>query len=145
MRKRVYVILTGLMMIVCSLVLISCDAITAQKITNTGSGSFPGMNGGGRNGAPGMNGRQGMDRATRNSNGNSMRGMMNADLTGKILTLDGNTVTVELVDTGEQKTLTISTDSTVKTSDLKEGQIIIVWYKENTETVERITVMNAGQ
>ena len=145
MRKRVHVILTRLMMLVCSLALVSCDAITAQKITNTGSGSFPGMNGGGRNGAPGMNGRQGTDRAASSRNGNSMRGMMNADLMGKILSVDGDTVTVELVETGEQKTLTISTDSAIKTSDLKEGQTIIVWYKENTETVERITVVNAGQ
>ncbi|MCL6601308.1 MAG: hypothetical protein K6T94_00390 [Paenibacillus sp.] len=71
MRKRVHVILTSLVMLVCSLMLISCDAITAQKITQTDSGSFPGMNGGVRNGAPGMNGRQGTDRAARSWNENT--------------------------------------------------------------------------
>lgn len=64
MRKRVHVIFTSLVILVCSLMLVSCDAITAQKITQTDSGAFPGMNGGGRNGTPGMNGRQGMDRAS---------------------------------------------------------------------------------
>ncbi|WP_052087776.1 hypothetical protein [Paenibacillus wynnii] len=76
-------------MLICSLALVSCDAITAQKITNTGSSSFQGMNGGGRNGAPGM--------------GNSMRGMMNADLTGKVLSVSGNTVTVEIVEQSKSK------------------------------------------
>jgi len=59
MRKRVKSILTGALLLVCSLALVSCDAITAQKITNTGTGSFNGMNGGGRNGFPGMNGERG--------------------------------------------------------------------------------------
>jgi hypothetical protein len=59
MRKRVKSILTGALLLVCSLALVSCDAITAQKITNPGTGSFNGMNGGGRNGLPGMNGDRG--------------------------------------------------------------------------------------
>ena len=152
MRKRVHVILTVLLLLVCSVTLISCDAITAQKITDTGSGSFPGMNGGGRNGAPGMR--------------NSMRGMMNADLAGKVLSVNGNNVTIQIVEqsrskendqtqggfpggkmqwneTGEQTTLTIpASDSTIKASELKKDQMIMIWYKEGTDTVERITVMN---
>jgi len=59
MRKRVQLILAGVILLVCSLALVSCDAIAAQKITNPGIGSFPGGNGGGRNGSPGINGGRG--------------------------------------------------------------------------------------
>ena len=168
MRKRVHVILTSLVILLSSVALISCDAITAQKITVTGSGSFPGMNGGGRNGAQGMKGWQSGDGAGMGrGSGNSMRGMTNADLAGKVLSVDGNNVTVKIVElsqskdntnqtqggfpggnrewseTGEQKILTIpDSDSTIKASELKEGQIIMVWYKEGTDTVERTTVMD---
>jgi hypothetical protein len=31
-------------------------------------------------------------------------------------------------------------DSSIQVSDLKEGDVVMVWYKENTETVERMVV-----
>ncbi|WP_019913535.1 hypothetical protein [Paenibacillus sp. HW567] len=67
--KRGYISLL-IVVLACSMVLASCEAITAQKITDSDSGSrmngFPGrnggmnFNGGGRGmdgGGPGMNGR----------------------------------------------------------------------------------------
>ncbi len=71
--KRYFALLIAVLS--CSMVLVSCDAITAQKISSTDSGSrgnggqgftggrgmdgggFPGMNGGTRrNGSPGTDG-----------------------------------------------------------------------------------------
>lgn len=31
-------------------------------------------------------------------------------------------------------------NSSIQVSDLKEGDVVMVWYKENTETVERMVV-----
>lgn len=61
MRNKRYYISLIIVVLSCSLMLISCDAITAQNITNTDSGSKvtggPDMNGGtGRNGSRGMDG-----------------------------------------------------------------------------------------
>lgn len=220
MRKIAYSIFIIAAVFVCSMSLTSCKAITAQNITNTGSGQ--GMNGGGMKGGPG-----GMD-------GNRMS---NADLTGKIVSVDGNTIKIEVAKqnsngnrnvngtsstkgnaasdmngnqnangipnmndnqaskgmpntngsssvngkqnnnnndnrkppqggklelsyTGEIKTITVNNDvkisersgvpgqngngsskSSTKVSDLKKGQVIMIWYKQNTKTVERISVM----
>lgn len=205
MRKIVSNVFIIMMLLICSIGLTSCKAITAQNITNTGSGS--GMNGGGVNGGTGMKGN------TR-GNGNSMREMTNADLIGKVVSVDGNSIKVELVKqtknnkssnsnaakqgvngnqslngvpnangsqnnnkrsqggfqggkfelsyTGEVKTLTVNSDvkisertnmpdkngkdnskSSVKVSDLKKDQVIMIWYKQNTKTVERINIMKS--
>ncbi|MGX1832296.1 hypothetical protein ACWIE6_29070 [Paenibacillus taichungensis] len=192
MRKNGYLISAMLLLLTCSVLLSACDAITAQIITNTGSAQ--GMNGGGmmNGGGPGMNGGtqrgggQGMNGRTGGQD--DMRGMMNADLTGRVISATGSTVTISLLevednsstdsnngngrrsgasrggsmdmkDTGIEMKLSISedvditegmgmgapdnnqnADSSVQVSDLKEGDIVMVWYKENTKTVERMVV-----
>lgn len=186
MRKNSYLTSAMLMLLTCSVLLAACDAITAQNITNTGSaqgmnGGGPGMNGGTqRGGGQGMNGRTGGQ--------NDIRGMMNADITGRVISATGSTVTIMLLevqdssstgstngngrqsgasrggsmdmkDTGIEMELNISEDvkitegmgmdapgnnqnanSSIQVSDLKEGNVVMVWYKENTETVERVVV-----
>ncbi|MEC0110308.1 hypothetical protein P4H27_25395 [Paenibacillus taichungensis] len=192
MRKNGYLISAMLLLLTCSVLLSACDVITAQNITNTGSAQ--GMNGGGmmNGGGPGMNGGaqrgggQGMNGRTGGQD--DMRGMMNADLTGKVISATGSTVTISLLevednsstgstngngrqpgasrggsmemkDTGIEMKLDISEDvditegmgmvapdnnqnanSSIQVSDLKEGDVVMVWYKENTETVERMVV-----
>ncbi|CAM3212071.1 hypothetical protein HP548_04215 [Paenibacillus taichungensis] len=190
MRKNGYLISAMLLLLTCSVLLSACDVITAQNITNTGSAQ--GMNGGGmmNGGGPGMNGGaqrgggQGMNGRTGGQD--DMRGMMNADLTGKVISATGSTVTISLLevednsstgstngngrqpgasrggsmemkDTGIEMKLDISEDvditegmgapgnnqnanSSLQVSDLKEGDVVMVWYKENTETVERMVV-----
>lgn len=203
MRKIAYSIFIIAALFVSSTSLTSCKAITAQNITNTGSGQ--GMNGGGMNGGPGGN------------------RMTNADITGKIVSVDGNTIKIEVAKqnsngnqnanrtpnmndnqapkgmtntnsspnvngnqsnnnndnrkppqggfpggklelsyTGETKTITVNSDvkisertgmlsqngndsskSATKVSDLKKEQVIMIWYKQNTKTVERISVMQS--
>lgn len=193
MRKKGYLTSAMLLLLTCSVLLSACDAITAQNITNTGSAQ--GMNGGGmmNGGGPGMNGGtqrggggQGMNGRT--GSPDEMRGMMNADLTGRVTSVEGSTVTIALLevqdnsstgstngngrqpgvsrggstdmkDTGIEMKLNIgddvnisqgmsmgapgnnqSADSSIQVSDLKEGDVVMVWYKENTETVERMVV-----
>lgn len=190
MRKNGYLISAMLLLLTCSVLLSACDVITAQNITNTGSAQ--GMNGGGmmNGGGPGMNGGaqrgggQGMNGRTGGQD--DMRGMMNADLTGKVISATGSTVTISLLevednsstgstngnerqpgasrggsmemkDTGIELKLDISEDvditegmgapgnnqnanSSLQVSDLKEGDVVMVWYKENTETIERMVV-----
>ncbi|QOS76936.1 hypothetical protein JNUCC31_19115 [Paenibacillus sp. JNUCC31] len=175
MRKNGYLTSAMLLLLTCSVLLAACDAITAQNITNTASAQ--GMNGGGmmNGGGPGMN-------------GGTQRGMRNADLTGRVVSATGSTVTIALLevqdnastgstngngrqpggsrgesmnmkDTGIEMKLNIgddvkitegmgigapgnnqSTDSSIQVSDLKEGDVVMVWYKENTKTVERMVV-----
>ena len=61
MRKIVYNIFIIMLLFIWSMLLVSCEAITAQNITNTGS-STPGMNGDQRmNGGPGKDGNSGMN------------------------------------------------------------------------------------
>ncbi|OAX44978.1 hypothetical protein [Paenibacillus sp. AD87] len=179
MRKNGYLTSAILLLLTCSVLLSACDVITAQNITNTGSAQ--GMNGGGmmNGGGPGMNG------GTQRGGG---QGMMNADLTGRVISATGSTVTISLLevqdnsstgstngngrqpgasrggsmdmkDTGIEMKLDISEDvditegmgmgapgnnqnanSSIQVSDLKEGDVVMVWYKENTETVERMVV-----
>ncbi|MDN8591732.1 hypothetical protein B2I21_29750 [Chryseobacterium mucoviscidosis] len=192
MRKKGYLTSAMLLLFTCTVFLSACDAITAQNITNTGSAQ--GMNGGGmmNGGGPGMNGGtqrgggQGMNGRTGSTD--EMRGMMNADLTGRVISVEGSTVTIALLevqdnsttgstngngrqpgvsrggstdmkDTGIEMKLNIgddvnisqgmgmgapgnnqSADSSIQVSDLKEGDVVMVWYKENTETVERMVV-----
>jgi hypothetical protein len=53
MRKEIYTIFLIVLLLTCSVVLVSCDAITSQNITdNGGAGVGPGGNPG-RNGGPG--------------------------------------------------------------------------------------------
>ncbi|MGE6669383.1 hypothetical protein [Paenibacillus xylanexedens] len=160
--------------------LTACDVITAQNITKTGSaqsmngGGMPnggglGMNGGtprGGRGTAGMNDRTGSPGMT--------QGMMNADITGRVISVNGNTVTLALLevqdisspsmgwkDTGMEMKLKISDDvaitegmgtphsgnsspranSSIQVSDLQKENIVMVWYKDNTETVERVMVV----
>lgn len=188
------------MMIVCSVLLVSCDAITSQQIampsSNPGMTGFPNMNGGdgGVNGVPNANGgfnrggAGGIDSDARTGNREAMRGsMMNADSMGKVISVDGNVITVALVEqvqngqlssssnnsqqgsfpganmeineTGEEMKWTVnddviitrgmimgsqdnksSSDSTLQLSDLKQGDMIMIWYQDNTEQVERIMI-----
>ncbi|MGF9697220.1 hypothetical protein [Paenibacillus sp. MABNR03] len=195
MRKNNYFTYVLILLMGCSVLLAACDVITAQTITNTGSAQ--GMNGGGMmNGGPGMNGGTSRGGGTgmngRTGSPSEMGGMMNADLdlTGRIISIDGNTVTVELLEfqdnssqnsnnqgqqggapgrsmemneTGVEMKLNLNADititegmamggrgstspnttSTLQMSDLKEGDVIMVWYKENTETVERMAVIQS--
>lgn len=62
MRKIIYNIFIIMLLFISSIALISCDAITAQNIKNTGS--TPVNDGPGKNGNPDMNGKQGMNRNT---------------------------------------------------------------------------------
>ncbi|ANF96645.1 hypothetical protein [Paenibacillus bovis] len=231
MRHKTYALCWSAALLSGAILLSGCDVITAQNIpANGGSG----MNGGGM----GMNGGPGR-------NGSSMRGMMNADIIGKVISVNGNMLNIELMEqsrngtkseasagqtrtdtkgsstadsstsaprpdrnslpdkngssdaersttgtpqqspgrdgggpelnsTGEKKTLKVSeevqisegpgmmpqmstkpstsaTDPTnpanpiagseLQLSDLKAGETVMIWYKQNTETVERITVM----
>lgn len=242
MRIRKYTLCWSAALLAGAVLLGGCDVITAQNITDSGSS---GMNGGGM----GMNGGPG-----RNDGG--MRGMMNADVIGKVISVHGSTLKIELMEqtisraqsrtgdrnaqpdaagqtadgispansgapaptnstdpsnpsntgnagntdhpgnagtdqgkgagqlspggaapggqmemnsTGEEKTLQVSgevqiserpgmtpqlnaadsktnsatsaMESASKLSDLEAGETVMIWYKENTETVERITVM----
>ncbi|NUU78129.1 hypothetical protein [Paenibacillus xylanilyticus] len=193
MRKNNYFTSVLILLMGCSVLLAACDVITAQTITNTGSAQ--GMNGGGMmNGGPGMNGGTSRGGGTgmngRTGSPSEMGGMMNADLTGRIISIDGNTVTVELLEfqdnssqnsnnqgqqggapgrsmemneTGVEMKLNLNADISItegmamggrgstspntngalQMSDLKEGDVIMVWYKENTETVERMAVIQS--
>lgn len=67
MRIKRYSIALIIALLGCSLVLASCDAITAQKINKTDSGSS------GEGGMPGMGGGRGMDGGTPGRNGSMRR------------------------------------------------------------------------
>ncbi|WP_379163082.1 hypothetical protein [Paenibacillus sp. sgz5001063] len=99
-KRRDFAVL--LVVLSCSMVLVSCDAITAQQITNTGSGSrmngFPGMNGGtfkgggrGNGGFPGVNGGTRRNGGTPRNGGQGMNGGSTDGSTGG--TTDGSTGT----------------------------------------------------
>ncbi|WP_297426322.1 hypothetical protein [Clostridium sp.] len=203
MRKRVYGMFIIMLLYICSLSLVSCEAITAQNININSAG--------GANGRLGINGGQRMNGGSRlnggpdDNNGNLKSEMINADLMGKIISIDGNSINIELIEmsqnsksqninndkqnanrnqnndnnnkqfqrgfqrnvpemnyTGTYKTITVSDDvnisqelnigrenqnddlkSSIKVSDLKKDQIIMIWYKENTETVDRISVVQS--
>lgn len=107
MKKIFYNMFVITALIICSMLFVSCDAITAQNINPD---SFSGINGvpmpGGINGNPnrsagqGRNNEQGIgNRSGKNgiTNGNFMGEMMNADLIGKIISVDGNSIEVELI------------------------------------------------
>lgn len=196
-----------IMLLICSMSLISCEAIKAQNINVD---SFSGMNGGtGIIGDPRM--QKGTD-TTENTkisgnfviNGNiGMYGITKSDLIGKIISVDGNIITIELIEqtknrksltynddkqdtkinknidnnnsqnpfsinrfglnyTGIYKTIEVSDDvdisqesnienqaqnsnpeSSIKISDLKKDQIIMAWYKKNSDTVEKINVIQS--
>lgn len=197
MRKKFYTMFLITLLIVCSMLFVSCEAITAQNINTDSLGSGLGL--GGLNAHPWMNG--GPSR-TRSSNMNLNNEMMNADLMGKIISVNGSSIELELIDqaknsqpspsndvkqntkdnknndnnntqsskdiqgempninfTGTYKTITVSDDvdisqlgrmqrqnhnnaskSTLTLSSLKKNEIIMGWYKENTETVDKIIV-----
>lgn len=120
MRKMIYKIFIIIMLIICSIAITFCQAITAQNITNTGSNS--GMKGGG-----GMNG-----------------GAAELTYTGveKTLTVSNDVKISQRPNMGRQNTNNNSSLAT-KVSDLKKGQVIMIWYKANTETVERISVIQS--
>ncbi|PAF31151.1 hypothetical protein [Paenibacillus sp. 7516] len=192
MRKNMVFISVLILLAGCAVLLAACDVITAQNITNTGTAQ--GMNGGGMmNGGPGMNG--GMQRGggmnDRTGGTDDMRGAMNADLTGRIVSIDGDTVTLALLEfqgfssqnstnqgqqdgapgsgsrgmneTGVEMKLKLNADvsitegmemggrgntssdanGAIQVSDLKEGDVVMAWYKENTETVERMSVVQS--
>ncbi|WP_235540398.1 hypothetical protein [Paenibacillus sp. Root52] len=190
------------MMLVCSVLLVSCDAITSQQIampsSNPSMTGFPNMNGGdgSMNGAPNSNGgfnrggAGGTDSDVRTGSREAIRGgMMNADSMGKVISVDGNVINVALLEqvqkgqpssssnnsqqgsfpganmeineTGEEMKWTVNDDvvitrgmamgsqdnkssfaSALQLSDLKQGDMITIWYQEHTEKVERITIIN---
>ncbi|WPC39994.1 hypothetical protein [Clostridium sp. JS66] len=211
MRKIICSIFIVAALLVCSMSLTSCKAITAQNITNTGSGQ--GMNGNRMSNADLIGKIVSVDANTiklkiakQNSNGNKnvngtsstkgnaasdMNGNQNANVTPNmndnqaskgmpntngILNGNGNQNNnndnrkppqggfpggkLELSYTGETKTITVNSDVKIlertgipgrngndssklstKISDLKKGQVIMIWYKQNTKTVERISLM----
>ncbi|MCF7757895.1 hypothetical protein KQ941_25980 [Paenibacillus xylanexedens] len=160
--------------------LTACDVITAQNITNTGSAQ--GMNGGGMPNGGGLGVNGGTPRGGRGAAGMNDRtgspgmtqGVMNADITGRVISVNGNTITLALLevqdmsspsmewkDTGMEMRLNITDDvtitegmgtpssgnsssrenSSIQVSDLQKENIVMVWYKDNTETVERVMVV----
>lgn len=192
MRKNYYFTSILILLAGCAVLLAACDVITDQNITNTGTAQ--GMNGGGMmNGGPGMNG--GMQRGggmnDRTGEPDDMRGAMNADLTGRIVSIDGDTVILALLEfqgfssqnsnnqgqqdgapgsgsrgineTGVEMKLKLNTDvsitqgmemggrgnnnsdanGAIQVSDLKEGDVVMAWYKDDTETVERMAVVQS--
>ncbi|MEK4433844.1 hypothetical protein [Paenibacillus sp. FSL K6-2862] len=192
MRKNYYFTSVLILLAGCAVLLAACDVITAQNITNTGTAQ--GMNGGGMmNGGPGMNGgmQKGGGMNDRTGGPDDMRGAMNADLTGRIVSTDGDTVTVALLEfqgfssqnsnnqgqqdgapgsgsrgmneTGVEMKLKLNVDvsitqgmemggrgntssdanGAIQVSDLKEGDVVMAWYKDNTETVERMAVVQS--
>lgn len=227
-----------------SMLFVSCKVITAQNISyNSGDNGMKGnqMNGGpGNNSATGNNGGTegnsgppmgGPQRTSGNINnrGNTINENNKADLMGKVISVDGNSIKIELVEetqnnkasnsnkenqnkennntpdnnnnnkpninpgnsmntdssnnstsnagnnnkqfqgnafelryTGEEKTIKVdekvsisevknvplqnktdTSKSSIKVSDLKSGQVIRIWYKKNTETVEKINVVQS--
>ncbi|WP_143786573.1 hypothetical protein [Paenibacillus amylolyticus] len=179
-KKQYFTSVTLFLLLGCMVMLTACDVITAQNITNTGSvqgmngfgmpnGGGLGMNGGtsrGGRGTPGMNNRTGSPDMTQR--------MMNADITGRVISVNGNTVTLALLevqansspsmewkDTGMEMKLNIGDDvditegmgtprsgnsnpsanSSIQVSDLQKENIVMVWYTDNTETVERMMVV----
>lgn len=208
MRKIIYSMFIIMLLFIWTMLLVSCDAITAQNININSAVDMnggPRMNGGhGTNGDSRGNGNRGMNGSASN-NGNFMGGIINADLMGKIISVDGNSIKIEVIEqtenskssnsddgkqdvngnqnndnnnrqfqidllgsmpemnyTGVEKTLTVNDDidisqgpsmesqngnddlkSAMKVSDLKKDQIIMIWYKENTETVERISIVQS--
>ncbi|PQP83344.1 hypothetical protein C0Q44_01080 [Paenibacillus sp. PCH8] len=194
MQKNIeFTSVTLVLLLGCSVMLAGCDVITAQNITNTGSAQ--GMNGGGmpNGGGLGINGgtprgeRGGTGMNDRTGSPDMMQGMT-ADMTGRVISLNGTTITVallemqtnasasasnqtqqgnspsrsmEMTDTGVEVKLTIPEDavimevmgmdipgnssananSSMQWSDLKKEDIVMVWYKDNTKTVERIVVL----
>ncbi|WP_342571877.1 hypothetical protein MKY85_04250 [Paenibacillus sp. FSL R5-0749] len=179
-KKQYFTSVTLFLLLGCLVMLTACDVITAQNITNTGSvqgmngfgmpnGGGLGMNGGtprGGRGTPGTNDRTGSPDMT--------QGTMNADITGRIVSVEGNTVTLALLemqdtsspsmewkDTGMELKLNIKDDVTItegmgmprsgksspsantsiQVSDLQKENIVMVWYKDNSETVERMMVV----
>ncbi|MHC1683990.1 MAG: hypothetical protein AB6733_13720 [Clostridiaceae bacterium] len=164
MKRKIYSTSIIMLLFSCSILLTSCSAITAQNITNKGSNQ-------GMNGVPAMNDNQRAN-GNANDNGNFKGGMASANLMGKIVSVDGNSIKIEVVEqtgnntaevksTGIEKTIEIgdgvnisqgmmgmqrqnnNSQGSIKVSDLKKDKIIMIWYKESTETVERISVVQS--
>lgn len=55
----------------------------------------------------------------------------------------GEEVTISQITAMMPQTNKNSTTTTLKVSDLKAGQILMIWYKNNTNTVEKISVMDS--
>lgn len=188
-----------------SMLLAACDAITAQNIPSTTSTAF--NNGAGLGGANVQMGMPG-DGFGGGFGGKAggMREAIDSDFIGRIVSVNGDTVTLELLDrdstamgdgaqspggaaegqtewvaTGEERQLALSSDvdisfgmstrsgsrqgerdsgsrgegsreqtvtpdaasdaSTDGISELKAGQIVMVWHAEGTQTVERVRVL----
>lgn len=92
MRKKRYPV-SLLLLLLCGLMLLtSCSAITAQQITlNTG-----GMGGG--------------------NNRNALRGMMNADLIGKIVAVNGSKITIDVMEQAQRRSPAVDDHSAVLSS-----------------------------
>lgn len=93
MRKNRYSV-SLLMLLLCGMILLtSCSAITAQQITLNNSG---GMGGGG--------------------NRNAMRGMMNADLIGKVVSVNGSKVTIDVMEQAQRRSPALNDHSATMSS-----------------------------
>lgn len=126
MRKNKYFTsVTLLLLLGCSVMLTGCDVITAQNITKTSS--VQGMNGGGMpNGGTPRGGRGTAGMNDRTGSPGMTQGMMNADINGRVISVNGNTVTLALLevqdtsspsmewkDTGMEMRLNITDDVTI--------------------------------
>ncbi|NGZ75236.1 hypothetical protein [Saccharibacillus alkalitolerans] len=155
-----------------SVLLSACEAVTAQNIPSTltaaGSGGA-GMGGPGARmempgsfaGRGGFNGRGGIRQA------------LDADLIGRIAALEGDKMTLELLESGtgtagggsrspggaaadpsdwESTGITVmltlgsgvkitGESGSLRSDGLKKGQVVMVWYKEGSERVERIRTL----
>lgn len=93
MRKNRYSV-SLLMLLLCGMILLtSCNALTAQQITLTNSG---GMGGGG--------------------NRNAMRGMMNADLIGKVVSVNGSKITIDVMEQAQRRSPALNDHSATMSS-----------------------------
>lgn len=174
MRKRLYNVVIVMLLSICSLALTSCEAITAQNITNIDSDD-----------SINDNLKVGVERKP--------------DVMGKIISVSVDSIKMELIETnkndkstnpsiaekedekdnnnnqiqkgfskdlfennytGIEKTFSVGNDVEIsqgasmsmenkeskskisaKVLDLKKGQIIMAWFKEDTEIIEKISVM----
>lgn len=93
MRKNRYSV-SLLMLLLCGMILLtSCSALTAQQITLNNSG---GMGGGG--------------------NRNAMRGMMNADLIGKVVSVNGSKITIDVMEQAQRRSPVLNDHSATMSS-----------------------------
>jgi len=90
MRKKGYSVSSLLLLLCGMIILTSCSAITAQQITlnNTGGGGHR----------------------------NTMRGMINADLIGKVVSVNGSKVTIDVMEQAQRRSPAFNDHSAIMSS-----------------------------